>query len=175
MRLALHSVSYAGVWPGQVRLALEPILDKAVKFGYEGVMLVAVEVHEHTFMEDLVVVDGFQAKSGQPRGNARTVTLATTGQRLGAEASEYQRELAATAGALEMGEDLRDAAPDDLLKLLGELARRRHRALRSHRRCRVLERRDHAVGRLKTDERLRIGRAGERRRLLRGHWQSRGG
>ena len=36
---------------------------------------------------DLVVVEGFQAKSGQPHGNARTVTLASTGQRLGAGSS----------------------------------------------------------------------------------------
>src|SRR5919202_3576993 len=45
MRLALHSVSYAGVWPGQVRLALEPILDRAARFGYQGVMLVAKRPH----------------------------------------------------------------------------------------------------------------------------------
>ena len=45
MRLALHSVSYAGVWPGQVRLPLEPILDKAARFGYQGVMLVAKRPH----------------------------------------------------------------------------------------------------------------------------------
>ena len=36
---------------------------------------------------DLVVVEGFVAKSGQPHGNARTVTLASTGQRLGAGSS----------------------------------------------------------------------------------------
>ena len=36
---------------------------------------------------DVVVVEGFQAKSGQPHGNARTVTLASTGQRLGAGSS----------------------------------------------------------------------------------------
>lgn len=36
---------------------------------------------------DLVIVEGFQAKSGQPHGNARTVTLASTGQRLGAGSS----------------------------------------------------------------------------------------
>ena len=36
---------------------------------------------------DLVVVEGFQAKSGRPHGNARTVTLAATGQRLGAGSS----------------------------------------------------------------------------------------
>ena len=45
MRLALHSVSYAGVWPGQVRLGLDPVLDKAVRFGYQGVMLVAKRPH----------------------------------------------------------------------------------------------------------------------------------
>jgi sugar phosphate isomerase/epimerase len=45
MRLALHSVSYAGVWPGQARLGLEPILDKAAQFGYQGVMLVAKRPH----------------------------------------------------------------------------------------------------------------------------------
>jgi hypothetical protein len=36
---------------------------------------------------DLVVVEGFQAKNGMPHGNARTVTLASTGQRLGAGSS----------------------------------------------------------------------------------------
>ena len=36
---------------------------------------------------DLVIVEGFQAQSGQPQGNARTVTLASTGQRLGAGSS----------------------------------------------------------------------------------------
>jgi sugar phosphate isomerase/epimerase len=45
MRLALHSVSYAGVWPGQARLPVETILDKAVRFGYQGVMLVAKRPH----------------------------------------------------------------------------------------------------------------------------------
>ena len=45
MRLALHSVSYAGVWPGQVRLPLEAVLDKAAQFGYDGVMLVAKRPH----------------------------------------------------------------------------------------------------------------------------------
>jgi sugar phosphate isomerase/epimerase len=45
MRLALHSVSYAGVWPGQVRLPLEAVLDRAVQFNYQGVMLVAKRPH----------------------------------------------------------------------------------------------------------------------------------
>lgn len=36
---------------------------------------------------DLVVVEGFRAKSGRNHGNARTVTLAATGERLGAGSS----------------------------------------------------------------------------------------
>jgi sugar phosphate isomerase/epimerase len=45
MKLVLHSVSYAGVWPGQVRLPVEAVLDKAAQFGYQGVMLVAKRPH----------------------------------------------------------------------------------------------------------------------------------
>src|SRR5262245_49342414 len=45
MRLVLHSVSYAGIWQGQARLTLEPILDKAQTFGYQGVMLMAKRPH----------------------------------------------------------------------------------------------------------------------------------
>src|SRR5687768_7787065 len=37
---------------------------------------------------DMVIVTGSQAKSGRPHGNARTVTMANTGQRLGAGSSE---------------------------------------------------------------------------------------
>jgi len=39
---------------------------------------------------DLVIVTGSQAKSGRPHGNARTVTMASTGQRLGAGSSQGQ-------------------------------------------------------------------------------------
>ena len=39
---------------------------------------------------DMVIVEGSQAKSGKPHGNARTVTLASTGKRLGAGSSEGQ-------------------------------------------------------------------------------------
>jgi len=41
----LHSVSYAGVWPGQTRLDLEGFLEKAARLGYEGVMLMAKRPH----------------------------------------------------------------------------------------------------------------------------------
>jgi len=41
----LHSVSYAGVWPGQARLSLEKFLDKAAGLGFPGVMLMAKRPH----------------------------------------------------------------------------------------------------------------------------------
>lgn len=41
----MHSVSYAGVWPGQVRLTLDEFLDKAAKLGFDGVMLMAKRPH----------------------------------------------------------------------------------------------------------------------------------
>jgi len=37
---------------------------------------------------DLVIVDGTRAKSGATHGNARSVTMASTGKRLGAGSSE---------------------------------------------------------------------------------------
>ena len=42
---ALHSVSYAGVWTGQTRLALPDFLRKARVLGYDGVMLMAKRPH----------------------------------------------------------------------------------------------------------------------------------
>ena len=39
---------------------------------------------------DMVIVTGSQAKSGRPHGNARTVTMASTGKQLGAGSSEGQ-------------------------------------------------------------------------------------
>ncbi len=41
----LHSVSYAGVWPGQARLALDAFLDRAAALGFSGVMLMAKRPH----------------------------------------------------------------------------------------------------------------------------------
>jgi hypothetical protein len=41
---------------------------------------------------DLVTVEGTQAKSGLPHGNARSVTMTATGKRLGAGSSEGQPE-----------------------------------------------------------------------------------
>src|SRR5271166_3589755 len=41
----LHSVSYAGVWTGQVRLPLADFLRKAKTLGFDGVMLMAKRPH----------------------------------------------------------------------------------------------------------------------------------
>lgn len=41
----LHSVSYAGVWPGQAKLELNAFLDKAAALGFSGVMLMAKRPH----------------------------------------------------------------------------------------------------------------------------------
>lgn len=41
----LHSVSYAGVWPGQTRLTLDAFLEKAKALGYDSVMLMAKRPH----------------------------------------------------------------------------------------------------------------------------------
>src|SRR5207244_11686730 len=45
MRTALHSVSYAGVWPGQARLALDDFLQRARGLGFDAVMLMAKRPH----------------------------------------------------------------------------------------------------------------------------------
>lgn len=44
-RLALHSVSYAGMWPGQAKLSLFEFLNKANELGFEAVMLMAKRPH----------------------------------------------------------------------------------------------------------------------------------
>ena len=44
-KLGLHSVSYAGVWEGQVALPLEQFVDHAADLGYQGVMLMAKRSH----------------------------------------------------------------------------------------------------------------------------------
>ena len=41
----LHSVSYAGVWPGHSRLDVDSFLSKAVELGYKSVALVAKQPH----------------------------------------------------------------------------------------------------------------------------------
>jgi sugar phosphate isomerase/epimerase len=45
MKRVLHTVSYAGVWRGQVRLTLEQCFDKAAELGYDAVMIVGKRPH----------------------------------------------------------------------------------------------------------------------------------
>jgi sugar phosphate isomerase/epimerase len=45
MKTALHSVSYAGFWPGQARLTVEAFLERARTLGFEAVMLMAKRPH----------------------------------------------------------------------------------------------------------------------------------
>jgi sugar phosphate isomerase/epimerase len=45
MKTALHSVSYAGIWPGQARLPLDEFLKKAKALEYSAVMLMAKRPH----------------------------------------------------------------------------------------------------------------------------------
>jgi sugar phosphate isomerase/epimerase len=45
MKTALHSVSYAGVWPGQICLCLDDFLVKARHLGFDAVMLMAKWPH----------------------------------------------------------------------------------------------------------------------------------
>lgn len=44
-KTALHSVSYAGFWPGQARLTLDDFLSRAATLGFDGVMLMAKRPH----------------------------------------------------------------------------------------------------------------------------------
>lgn len=45
MHPALHTVSYAGIWPGQALLTPEQIIDKAAALGYGAIMLMAKRPH----------------------------------------------------------------------------------------------------------------------------------
>jgi sugar phosphate isomerase/epimerase len=45
MKTGLHTISYAGVWPGQARLTLSEIIQRAGKLGYDGLMIAAKRPH----------------------------------------------------------------------------------------------------------------------------------
>lgn len=45
MKTALHTVSYAGVWPGQTRLTLSETIQKAAALGFDGLMIMAKRTH----------------------------------------------------------------------------------------------------------------------------------
>jgi sugar phosphate isomerase/epimerase len=52
VKTCLHSVSYAGFWRGQERLAVDEFLVKASELGFDGVMLVAKRPHLSPFDYD---------------------------------------------------------------------------------------------------------------------------
>ncbi|MBI3944789.1 MAG: sugar phosphate isomerase/epimerase [Armatimonadetes bacterium] len=45
MKTALHTVSYAGVWPGQVSLPLERVVEKAAALGFDALMVMGKRPH----------------------------------------------------------------------------------------------------------------------------------
>jgi sugar phosphate isomerase/epimerase len=45
MKTALHSISYAGVWLGQITISLEKFIQKSASLGYDAIMLVAKRPH----------------------------------------------------------------------------------------------------------------------------------
>ncbi|MBI1830746.1 MAG: sugar phosphate isomerase/epimerase [Planctomycetes bacterium] len=59
-RTALHSVSYAGVWTGQARLALPDFLRKAKALGFDGVMLMAKRPHLGVLDYDAAACDALR-------------------------------------------------------------------------------------------------------------------
>lgn len=61
MKLALHSVSYSGVWGGQTRLSLEDFIKKAAHLGYDGIELAAKRPHASPLDMDGARRDGIKA------------------------------------------------------------------------------------------------------------------
>ncbi len=45
VKTCLHSVSYAGFWPGQAKLSVDEFLNKAKQLEFDGVMLVSKPPH----------------------------------------------------------------------------------------------------------------------------------
>lgn len=71
MKTVLHSVSYAGVWPGQARLDLPTFLKKAHTLGFDGVMLMAKRPH-------LSVLDFNSSAREELKAQARDLGLEIT-------------------------------------------------------------------------------------------------
>ncbi|MCY2967273.1 MAG: sugar phosphate isomerase/epimerase [Planctomycetota bacterium] len=67
-KTALHSVSYAGVWPGQARLTLDQFVEKAHALGFDAVMLMAKRTH-------LSVLDFDRASRERLRDKLRGLSL----------------------------------------------------------------------------------------------------
>jgi len=65
MKTALHSVSYAGVWPGQARLSLEDFLQRAKTLGFPAVMLMAKRPHLSVLDYDVQARQGLRQRLEQ--------------------------------------------------------------------------------------------------------------
>lgn len=63
--IVLHSVSYAGVWPGQARLGLDDFLVRARSLGYGGVMLMAKRPHLSVLDFDDSTLDRLRGRVGE--------------------------------------------------------------------------------------------------------------
>src|SRR5437763_103409 len=108
-KTALHSVSYAGVWPGQARLSLTDFLKRAKSLGYDGVMLMAKRPHLSLLDYDDAALAALKRQVADL--GLRVVCLAGYNDfALGAERPDipvremqvlYVRELARTAPALD--------------------------------------------------------------------------
>ncbi|MDQ6707481.1 MAG: sugar phosphate isomerase/epimerase, partial [Acidobacteriota bacterium] len=61
----LHSVSYAGAWPGHSRLDVDAFLLKAVELGYRHVALVAKQPHVSPFDYDAGSRKAFKSRLGE--------------------------------------------------------------------------------------------------------------
>lgn len=53
MKAGLHTISYAGVWPGQARLSLPEIVERAGELGYDSLMIAAKRPHLSILDADL--------------------------------------------------------------------------------------------------------------------------
>jgi sugar phosphate isomerase/epimerase len=65
LRTVLHSVSYAGFWPGQARLGLDDFLVRARSLGYDGVMLMAKRPHLSALDFDDAALDRLRERVGE--------------------------------------------------------------------------------------------------------------
>jgi len=83
----LHTVSYAGVWPGQVRLSLEECLVRAKRLGFNGVMLVAKRPHLSVLDFDEAAAERLQART-QELGLSVACLAAYTDFTIGAERAD---------------------------------------------------------------------------------------
>ncbi|HHW08421.1 MAG TPA: sugar phosphate isomerase/epimerase [Firmicutes bacterium] len=66
MKTALHTVSYAGLWPGQARLSLDQVISKAAALGFDGLEIMAKRPHLSvlTIDEEVDAIAGLLRRHG---------------------------------------------------------------------------------------------------------------